>query len=117
MSWHKPPRDEAWRDVHLAYLAETDPKRLERAMKTVADKQASPCRGTKDFRTFLDDKKFWPIYERAEALAKAETTDTGKPLRLSRDIEIPRASSNFKFFATAAMQFASESHAMPSAIN
>ncbi|HNA64759.1 MAG TPA: aldehyde dehydrogenase family protein, partial [Saprospiraceae bacterium] len=57
------------------------------------------------------------INERAELLAMAETNDTGKPLRLSREVEIPRASSNFRFFATAALQFSSESHAMHSAIN
>lgn len=47
-----------------------------------------------------------------EALAIAETNDTGKPINFSRNIDIPRAASNFRFFATAAMQFSSESHAM-----
>ena len=50
-------------------------------------------------------------------LALAETIDTGKPLRLSKEVEIPRASSNFSFFATAALQFSSESHSMNSGIN
>lgn len=45
-----------------------------------------------------------------EAFAQAESRDTGKPIRLCREIEIPRAISNFRFFASAAMQFASESH-------
>lgn len=52
------------------------------------------------------------IKENLEALALAETTDNGKPLWLSRKVDIPRASENFRFFATAALQFASESHAM-----
>ncbi len=43
-------------------------------------------------------------------LAEAESLDTGKPLWQTRDIEIPRAISNFRFFAAAATQFASESH-------
>ncbi len=47
-----------------------------------------------------------------EALAVAETTDNGKPLWLSRKVDIPRASENFRFFATAAQQFSAESHAM-----
>lgn len=46
-------------------------------------------------------------------LALAETNDTGKAISHSRQIDIPRAASNFRFFATAAMQFASESHDMP----
>lgn len=58
------------------------------------------------------------IDENAEALALAETNDNGKPLWLSKKVDIPRASSNFRFFATAAMHFASESHQMEaSAIN
>lgn len=48
--------------------------------------------------------------EELGALAAAETLDTGKPLWQTRDIEIPRAISNFRFFAAAATQFSSESH-------
>ena len=54
------------------------------------------------------------IDARLDELALAETTDNGKPLWLSRALDIPRASSNFRFFATAAPHFASESHAMDS---
>ena len=57
------------------------------------------------------------IDENLEALALAETNDNGKPLWLSKEVDIPRASSNFRFFATAAMQFSSESHAMEGGIN
>jgi len=46
-----------------------------------------------------------------ENFAKAESRDQGKPLWLARN-EMIRAAQNFRFFATAAMQFASESHAM-----
>ena len=53
------------------------------------------------------------IESHAQQLAEAETNDTGKPLWLSKSIEIPRAASNFRFFATASMQFASESHYNP----
>ncbi len=52
------------------------------------------------------------IDEHLEPMALAETTDTGKPLWLSRLADIPRASANFRFFATGIMHFASESHAM-----
>ncbi|MBL0175729.1 MAG: aldehyde dehydrogenase [Ignavibacteria bacterium] len=50
------------------------------------------------------------IDEHADALALAESTDTGKPLWLARSLDIPRASQNFHFFGTAALHFASESH-------
>lgn len=52
------------------------------------------------------------IDENLDALALAETNDNGKPLWLSKLVDIPRASSNFRFFATGIMHFASESHAM-----
>ena len=45
-----------------------------------------------------------------ERLAEAESTDNGKPLALARQVDIPRAVSNFKFYATAALHFASEAH-------
>ena len=47
---------------------------------------------------------------RIDDFAHAEAVDAGKPLALARDIEIPRAISNLRFFAHVATQFASESH-------
>ena len=52
------------------------------------------------------------IDENLDELALAETTDNGKPLWLSKRVDIPRASANFRFFATGIMHFASESHIM-----
>ncbi|MBG6128568.1 aminomuconate-semialdehyde/2-hydroxymuconate-6-semialdehyde dehydrogenase [Aquimarina sp. EL_43] len=50
------------------------------------------------------------IIENLDQLAQAETIDNGKPLSLSTSVDIPRASSNFQFFANAITQFASEAH-------
>ena len=47
-----------------------------------------------------------------DALAEAESIDNGKPKTLAKAVDIPRAVSNFKFYATAAMHFASEAHEM-----
>ena len=47
---------------------------------------------------------------RLDDFAHAEARDGGKPIRLAREVEIPRAVSNLRFFAHAATQFASESH-------
>ncbi len=47
---------------------------------------------------------------RNEDFALSESRDGGKPIALAREIEIPRAVSNLRFFAAAATQFASESH-------
>ncbi len=45
-----------------------------------------------------------------EKLARAESIDTGKPLSLARSLDIPRASSNFRFFATAILHTENEAH-------
>jgi aminomuconate-semialdehyde/2-hydroxymuconate-6-semialdehyde dehydrogenase len=58
--------------------------------------------------TKLADK----IEERLEAFAAAESKDNGKPISLARMMDIPRAVSNFKFFAHAITQYHSESHHM-----
>jgi aminomuconate-semialdehyde/2-hydroxymuconate-6-semialdehyde dehydrogenase len=47
-----------------------------------------------------------------DLLALAESVDQGKPLKLAKSVDIPRASANMRFYATAAMHFASESHLM-----
>jgi len=50
------------------------------------------------------------IAERLEELAQAESLDNGKPISLSRSVDIPRAESNIRFFATGIVHFASEAH-------
>jgi len=45
-----------------------------------------------------------------DKLAEAESKDNGKPIWLAKAVDIPRASSNFRFFGNAITQFASESH-------
>jgi aminomuconate-semialdehyde/2-hydroxymuconate-6-semialdehyde dehydrogenase len=45
-----------------------------------------------------------------EKFARAESIDTGKPLALSRSLDIPRAVANFRFFATAILHTETEAH-------
>jgi aminomuconate-semialdehyde/2-hydroxymuconate-6-semialdehyde dehydrogenase len=52
------------------------------------------------------------IEEKLDELAAAESKDNGKPVKLATAVDIPRASSNFRFYATAIVHFASESHFM-----
>lgn len=52
------------------------------------------------------------IEARLDELAHAEAMDNGKPVSLAKTVDIPRAASNFKFFAHACSQFASQSHNM-----
>jgi aminomuconate-semialdehyde/2-hydroxymuconate-6-semialdehyde dehydrogenase len=45
-----------------------------------------------------------------ERLAEAETRDTGKPIAVARAVDIPRSAANLRFFATAVLHAAGESH-------
>ena len=52
------------------------------------------------------------IERNMDAFVQAESRDNGKPVSLAAHVDIPRAVSNFHFFATAITHFASESHHM-----
>ncbi len=50
------------------------------------------------------------IKENLEELAKAESIDNGKPLWLAKAVDIPRAASNFEFYASGIKHWASNAH-------
>lgn len=52
------------------------------------------------------------IANRMDEFVEAESRDNGKPLHLAARVDIPRAISNFKFFATGIQHFSSDSHNM-----
>jgi len=52
------------------------------------------------------------IERRMDEFVAAESKDNGKPVTLAAHVDIPRAVSNFHFFATAILHYASESHYM-----
>lgn len=49
---------------------------------------------------------------RFDEFVLAESIDNGKPVSLSKTVDIPRAESNLRFFATAILHFATEAHYM-----
>lgn len=51
------------------------------------------------------------IGKNLDMLAAAESRDNGKPVKLAREMDIPRAQANFHFYGTGILHFASESHA------
>ena len=52
------------------------------------------------------------IQDRMDEFVQAESKDNGKPVSLAAHVDIPRAISNFHFFATGILHFASEAHSM-----
>lgn len=99
-------------DEHLYHLPDGDLADVELAVE--AAKHAFPSwRNTSAEERFRYLNKIAELIEfYNDDLSLAETNDNGKPLWLSKLVEIPRASSNFRFFAGAQMHFASESHSM-----
>lgn len=91
-------------------IPDSNAKDIELAVK--AAKKAFPAwrKTTAEKRFFMLNKIAELITENLEVLALAETNDNGKPLWLTKQVDIPRAAENFRFFATAIMQFSSESH-------
>jgi aminomuconate-semialdehyde/2-hydroxymuconate-6-semialdehyde dehydrogenase len=94
----------------IARVPDSDGRDVENAVAAAA--RASPRWSRTP--TAERSKLLLNIAERIEAdlerLARAECVDTGKPLRLARAVDIPRAASNFHFFATAILHFHSEAY-------
>ena len=55
------------------------------------------------------------IDQNLDRLANAESVDNGKPVKLAKSVDIPRASSNMRFFATGILHWSSEAHGMENA--
>lgn len=85
---------------------------VERAYQAAQDAFPEWSRTSKEERCQFLWRISERIEERLEELAEAESKDNGKPVWLARQVDIPRAASNFRFFATGLMHFASESHEM-----
>src|SRR5688572_6027908 len=82
------------------------------AKATSAAKQAFPQWSTMapEQRSSILQKIADLIDRDLDKLAKAESVDNGKPFKLAKSLDIPRASANLRFFATASIHFASEAH-------
>jgi aminomuconate-semialdehyde/2-hydroxymuconate-6-semialdehyde dehydrogenase len=52
------------------------------------------------------------IEKNLDRLALAESIDNGKPVKLARSVDIPRAAANFHFYGTAILHYASQAHSM-----
>ncbi|MDQ3776366.1 MAG: aldehyde dehydrogenase [Pseudomonadota bacterium] len=98
-----------------ALVPESDAVDLEAAVAAARGAFLGWARQTVEERSRLLLRIAEGIEVKAEALARAESIDTGKPIGLARQVDIPRAAANFRFFAHAVTQFASESHGMGTA--
>jgi aminomuconate-semialdehyde/2-hydroxymuconate-6-semialdehyde dehydrogenase len=97
-----------------AYALIPDSDEKDVALAVEAAKAAFPSWSSTSVqkRSALLLKRAALIENNLDRLAEAETNDQGKPLWLSKSVDIPRAVSNFQFYATAAMHTHTETHAM-----
>ncbi len=95
-----------------AKIPRSNGKDAERAIESA--KRAFPAWAltSKEERSAIMMRIADGIRKRMDEFVAAESRDNGKPLKLAAQVDIPRAISNFEFFATGILHFASESHQM-----
>jgi aminomuconate-semialdehyde/2-hydroxymuconate-6-semialdehyde dehydrogenase len=111
------PAGDRWLDVFdpasgqvVAQVAAGDSRDVDAAIAAAGRAFAAWSHAANTERARWLEKLADALEARLEDFAQAESLDGGKPIRLAREIEIPRAISNLRFFAHAATQFGSESH-------
>lgn len=113
----KAPQNNEWLDNYnpsngevYSQIPNSSSEDVEEAYQAAANAFPEWSNTTLDYRSKILSKIATLIEANLEDLAKAEAIDNGKPLSLAKTVDIPRASSNFQFFANAITQFSSEAH-------
>ncbi|PQB03751.1 aldehyde dehydrogenase [Aureitalea marina] len=114
---YQDPADNNWMDLTTpasgdiyAQLAKSNQADIESAYAAASSAFKQWSETTLEERSRIMLKIADLIEKHAEELASAESKDNGKPVWLAAAVDIPRASANFRFYAHALTQFASESH-------
>ncbi|RAP57584.1 aldehyde dehydrogenase [Oleiagrimonas sp. MCCC 1A03011] len=109
-----------WRDVHepatgrvYARCADGDAADVERAVAAATAAAADWGHRPTGERAALLRRMADLVEQRVDAFAAAESRDSGKPVKLARHVDIPRAVANLRFFASAVETWDGTSHAMP----
>ncbi len=93
-----------------ATVAASDSRDVARACEAAEKAAPAWCAMPTEKRAAILDTIASKLESQLERFAQAESKDTGKPVSLARAVDIPRAVSNFRFFAGAIQHFASECH-------
>ncbi len=94
----------------IGTVPDSDVEDVEEAVKAAQAIQKEWAATSVENRFYLLNRLSDALIYHLKEFAELESLDTGKPFSLSSTVDIPRAAHNFQFFATAAIQFASESH-------
>jgi aminomuconate-semialdehyde/2-hydroxymuconate-6-semialdehyde dehydrogenase len=93
-------------------IPDSDEKDVELATEAALKAFPSWSNTPKEDRSKIMLKISDLIEKNLDRFAIAESIDNGKPVSLARMVDIPRAASNFHFYATAILHYAAESHSM-----
>jgi aminomuconate-semialdehyde/2-hydroxymuconate-6-semialdehyde dehydrogenase len=114
------PLSDQWLDNYepatgkvYSHIPDSDSADVEQATQAAQAAFASWSNAPLEERMLLLLKIADGIETRMDEFVAAESRDNGKTLKLARAMDIPRAISNFRFYASALQHFASESHQMP----
>ncbi len=91
-------------------VPDSDERDVELAVKAAEEAFEQWSNFTQEQRSDILLRIAQGLEARMEEFALAETNDQGKPLWLSRAMDIPRAVSNLKFYANAALNLNGEFH-------
>ena len=95
-----------------SHIPDSDEEDVNIATKAALDAFPTWSKTPKEQRSRIIQKIAFLIEENLDKLAEAESIDNGKTLKLAKTVDIPRAASNFNFYATSILHFASEAHSM-----
>jgi aminomuconate-semialdehyde/2-hydroxymuconate-6-semialdehyde dehydrogenase len=93
-----------------SHIPDSDDRDVENAIEAAKSAFPSWSKTSEELRHDVLIRLASLIERDLDELAAAESIDNGKPLSLAKSVDIPRAVSNFKFYATAAMHAATEAH-------
>jgi aminomuconate-semialdehyde/2-hydroxymuconate-6-semialdehyde dehydrogenase len=95
-----------------SYIPDSDEKDVELAYQASKNAFSGWSNTSKDKRSAYLLKIAALIEKNIDKLALAESVDNGKPLKLAKSVDIPRAAANFHFYGSGILHYASHAHSM-----
>jgi len=93
----------------ICRISDSGKKEADMAVEAAKKAFKTWSKTSPSYRSKILNKIADQIEARLEEFAVAESSDQGKPITISRNVEIPRAVQNFRFFANAILNHKNES--------
>jgi aminomuconate-semialdehyde/2-hydroxymuconate-6-semialdehyde dehydrogenase len=93
-----------------SFIPDSDNRDVDRAAQAAANAFKAWSETSAEKRCAILSKIADLIDRDLDKLAVAESIDNGKPVKLAKSLDIPRASANIRFYAQGAVHLSSEAH-------